>query len=309
MKEELYKKHRPTSFKEVVGQDAAIRMLVGFGKQKAIPHAILFAGPSGCGKTTIGRILRTKLKCSDHDFHEMDNADLRGIDVVRDIKARVGLSPMGGKSRVWLIDEAHKLTGDAQGALLKILEDTPSHVYFMLATTDPDKLLKTIRTRCTLILTKLLNPKDMGKLLTDIAGKEDFSLSDEVRDKIIEGAEGSPRKGLVLLNSIMGVEGEDNQLEVIEKAGAKEEGIALCRALLKDTPWQGVVKILKGLEEEPESIRRMVLGYASTVMMGSPKVAAKAYLIFDSFRESFFYTGKAGLIGACYEVVNGGNSD
>jgi len=305
MKEELYKKYRPTTFKEVVGQPEAIRMLVGFGKKGAIPHAILMAGPSGCGKTTIARILRIKLKCSDYDFCEMDNADFRGIDVVRSLKARVWQSPMGGKTRVWLIDEAHKLTADAQGAFLKILEDTPPHVYFILATTDPHKLLPTIRTRCTQIDLKLLTPKDMGSLLSDIVGKEDFDLTEEVREKIIDGAEGSPRKALVLLNSIIGIEGMASQVAVISQAGVNKQAIDLCRALMKGESWGKVAGILRGLDDDPESIRRMVLGYFSKVMLGSSKVAARAYVIFDSFRESFFYSGKAGLVGACYEIIHG----
>src|SRR5690606_3369465 len=108
-----------------------------------IPHAMLFTGPSGCGKTTLARILRVKLRCSDNDFQEINAADFRGIDSIRSMRQQVGAAPLGGDSRIWLIDEAHSMTADAQNAFLKLLEDTPRHVYFFLATTDPQKLKKT----------------------------------------------------------------------------------------------------------------------------------------------------------------------
>ena len=136
---ELYRKYRPTSFKQVVGQEEAIRTLTELGKRKAIPHAILFTGPSGVGKTTLARILQRKLKCVGNDFVEMNAANDRGVGIIRSIQNKVGLAPMLGSCRIWLMDEAHQLTSDAQSAFLKLLEDTPSHVYFMLATTDPQK--------------------------------------------------------------------------------------------------------------------------------------------------------------------------
>jgi DNA polymerase III gamma/tau subunit len=88
MTSELYRKYRPADFKDVLGQDAAIKMLVEFGRRKALPHCLLFTGPSGCGKTTIARILKNKLKCSDADYEELNTADFRGIDTARQIRGR-----------------------------------------------------------------------------------------------------------------------------------------------------------------------------------------------------------------------------
>ena len=99
---ELYKKHRPASFDNVIGQDEAVRSLSEFVKNNKIPHAILFTGPSGVGKTTLARILKDHLGCGDPDFQEINTADFRGIDTVREIRQRMGLAPMFGKSRVWL---------------------------------------------------------------------------------------------------------------------------------------------------------------------------------------------------------------
>jgi len=142
---ELYRKYRPTKFSQVLGQREAIATLANMGKRRAVPHCLLFTGPSGVGKTTLIRILREKLGCKEHDYVEINAAEARGIDTIRDIQRRLTLSPLSGRCRVWAIDECHRLTTDAQSALLKILEDTPPTAYFMLATTEPNKLLTTER--------------------------------------------------------------------------------------------------------------------------------------------------------------------
>lgn len=299
---ELYKKHRPTKLSDLVGQDDAVKMLRQMGKTHSIPHCLLLTGPSGCGKTTIARILKRLLECSDADFSEINIADLRGIDMVRDIRSRMVLAPIGGKARIWLLDEVARATTDAQNAFLKMLEDTPSHVYFFLATTEPQKLLGTIKTRATEIKVKALKDKDMEFLLDSIAEKEQFSLSGDVRDKIVESAEGSPRKALVLLNQVVGLATEEDQLAVVSAGVASSQSIELCRMLLGGKArWPEVAKVLKSLEEEPESLRRMVLGYASAVLLNSSN--ARAYDIICSFEKNYFDSGKAGLAASCFELI------
>src|SRR5437773_2031788 len=128
---ELYKKHRPRKFADVVGQPRAVAALESMVAAGEVPHSVLFAGPSGTGKTTLARILARELGCGKN-FKEINAAESRGIDSIREVQSVMGLAPMGGKCRVWLWDEAHRLTPDSQSALLKTLEDTPSHVYFML---------------------------------------------------------------------------------------------------------------------------------------------------------------------------------
>jgi len=162
---ELYKKHRPTDFDEMVGQDNSVKRLKVKIDNDELPHFILFTGPTGCGKTTLARIVRRKLHCSRHDFIE---GAPRKIEDVRLIKRRVNQAPMKGNCRVWLIDECHKLTSDAQDEFLKMLEDTPSHVYFLFTTTDPQKLKATIKNRATQVTVKPLSDSDLNKLLTDI---------------------------------------------------------------------------------------------------------------------------------------------
>ncbi len=303
---ELYKKHRPKKFSDLVGQDDAVRMLTDMGKRKAIPHCLLLTGPSGCGKTTIARILKEKLRCSDSDFAELNIADVRGIDVVRSIRDRMGYAPMGGQTRIWLLDEIARATKDAQNAFLKMLEDTPEHVYFILATTEPQQLLGTIKTRATEVKVRGLKPKEMEGLLGSISEKEQFKLSEEVRDKIVQVADGSPRKALVLLNQIVGLDSEEEQLAVVVAGDSTTQAIDLARALINPKPqWSNVAKVLKGMEDDAESVRRVVLGYCSSIVLSGGNLASRAAFILDVFRDNFYDSGKSGLIGACWEVVKG----
>ena len=304
---ELYKKYRPKDFEGVVGQTDALKSLQQMAKNKKIPHTLLFTGPSGCGKTTLARIVRKELGCGKHDFSEVNCADFRGIDMVRDIRSRMMQAPISGSCRVWLIDEAHRLTGDAMDAFLKILEDTPDHVYFMLATTNPQKLLKTVRTRCTEISVKSLSNKDIVKLVTDVAKKEGKTLPKEVAEKIADKCEGSARQALVLLHQIIDLENEDDMLDSIESNIAESQAINIARTLMNErTKWSEMAKVLKECDlEDPESIRWMVLGYAKSILLSGGKLLIRAYLVIDAFKDNFFDSKAAGLTWACYSVIMG----
>src|ERR1700682_2127212 len=111
---ELYRKHRPGNFKGLLGQSDAVKQLQSMLVEDKIPHALILSGHTGCGKTTTARILKKRLNCSDMDFSEINAAESRGIDTIREINQRKGLSAIGGKCRIYLLDEAHKLTSDAQ---------------------------------------------------------------------------------------------------------------------------------------------------------------------------------------------------
>ncbi len=299
---ELYKKYRPKKFNEIVGQTEAVKILTDLGIKGEIPHAILISGPSGTGKTTLARILRKKLKCSDVDYVEMNAADARGIDAIRDISQRVGSAPIGGRTRVWVVDEVHGLTSQAQDSFLKLLEDTPNHAYFVLLTTDPQKLKKTIKTRCTEIKCRLLTNNEVVQLVINIAHKESLVVEDSVVDKITEVAEGSARKALVLLHSIMGEDSPDKQIELIEKASTSRQAIEICRALMNSrTEWKDMQKILLEVEDDPEAIRRMVMGYAKAVLLksGNPRAAQ----ILDFFIDNFYDSGVNGLTLACWNII------
>lgn len=305
MSHELYKKYRPKRLGDVVGQTSAVTVLKGMFKTKRIPHTILFLGPSGCGKTTLARIVKDQLGCSDTDFHELNcAADARGIDTVREIRSRMSLAGINGGARVWLLDEAQQLTADAQNALLKMTEDTPKHVYFMLATTNPDKIVQTLRTRSSKIKVELLTDKEMRTLLTRVTENERLKLSEDVIDKLVECAEGSARQGLVLLDQIVEVKGEDNQLEAIAGLKAKTEAIELARMLFNPrSQWNDVASLIKNITDEPERIRHMVLGYSTSVLLGGGKLCGRAYEVINAFQDNFYDSKKAGLAAACFEVM------
>lgn len=299
----LYQKYRPTHLGDVFGQAEAVGILRSL--RGNLPHSILFTGPSGCGKTTLARILKTELECGDPDFTELNCADFRGIDMVREVRNRMGLAPISGKCRIWLIDECHKLTNDAQNAMLKMLEDTPRHIYFMLATTEPGKLLKTILNRCTSIAVKAINNKQLCELVARVSELEKTELSDEAIEKIAELADGSARAALVMLESVIGLPTPEEQIEALEKSDSKRASIDICRALLNPrTKWPEMCIILKGVDEEPETLRRMILGYATSVMLGGGKMVSRAFLIIQACRDHWYDCGRAGLVSACFEVIS-----
>jgi DNA polymerase-3 subunit gamma/tau len=254
----------------------------------------------------VARILKGKLGCSDWDFIELNCAgDARGIDTVRQINEQVSSSPMGGKSRIWLLDECHKLTPDGMTALLKTLEDTPDHAYFILCTTDPQKLIKTLHTRATTIKFEPIKDADMAQLLDSSAAKEGIELSAEVRGKIVEAAAGSARMAMVILNQIVGVKDEEDRLATVSASTGTSVAIDLARALVKPgIQWGSVAKLLKECTDEPETVRRVVLGYCSSVILGGGKLAGRAFDLICIFERNFFDGGKASLAAACWQAVS-----
>jgi len=307
METSLYKKYRPRRLSDLLGQDGAVSSLKLLVQENRVPQTILLAGPSGCGKTTIGRILKEKLGCGDPDYFEINCADFRGIDTVRDIRRAVNLRPMAGECRIWLIDECHKLTNDAQNGLLKVLEDTPPKVYFMLATTDPHKLIKGIVTRSTQISVVPLSLKYLAVLVRDIAAKEKYKLTEDVVDALVEAADGSARKALVILEQIGGLASEDEQLSALKGATLDKIVVKkLVQVLLYGrNNWSEAAGCLRALEEEdPEHIRYMILGYCRKVLLGGGKLAPRAYIILDVMADNFFNSKQAGLAAACWEIMN-----
>lgn len=308
MTHELYKKYRPSKFKDLVGQGGTVKVLLNMIKKDEegntkVPHALLLTGPSGCGKTTIARILKNKLECEDRAFTEVNCADFRGIEMIRDIRIGMGRHVLAGKNRVYLIDECHQLTSDAQNAFLKILEDTPKRVYFMLGTTEPEKLKKTIRTRCTEIKVQALGDEDMEALVKGVCGKEKLTISEEVLTKLVGIAEGSARKALVLLEQISGLETEEEQAEALSKADSQRQAIEIAQAILRGAKWFEMAKILREVDEEPETIRHMILSYMTKIMLGGDvKKSARAADIIDAFRDNWYDCKKAGLLASCFIV-------
>ena len=303
---ELYKKHRPKSLKGVIGQKDTLIPLNMKMEKGECPHAILFTGPSGCGKTTVARILVKMLECGDVDFIELNASDFRGIDTIRDIRRAATKAPMDGPCRIWLIDECHKLTNDAQNALLKLLEDTPSHVYFFLCTTDPQKVIRTIHTRCNEVKLNPLTDLALTKVIKRVAGREEMDVSDGVVKQIVEASEGSARKALVVLDQIGHLDTAKAQSDAISATVLDtEQAIKLARTIFAQQPsWKTIATVLTSLEnQDAESIRYLILAYARKILLGGGGGAANAAVIIECFSEPFFNSKHAGLAAACWQAT------
>lgn len=194
----------------------------------------------------------------------------------------------------------------AQQALLRTLEDTPAHAYFILATTDPDKLIKTIHTRCTRINFRSLSEADLEAVLQSVAGKENFALTPAVSRHIVEASEGSARQAVVFLQQAMGGRTEQEQIDAVFKGDVKAKAFDLVKALLWERPkWSGIAEIIRGLDEgeDWERLRRLVLSVAATEVLKAGRNATRAALILDCFKSNFFDNGRSGLVLACFEAV------
>jgi DNA polymerase-3 subunit gamma/tau len=299
----LHLKYRPNNFEQVYGNDAVIATLKNIIGKEDKPHSYLFHGDTGCGKTTLGRIIANELGCKGSDLREVDSADFRGIDTIRGIRKQSQYRPLESPCKVWILDECHKMSNDAQNALLKALEDTPKHVYYILCTTDPDKLLKTIRGRCSSFQVSPLLENEMKKLLRHVVKSENDKLDKKTYEQIIQDSQGRPREALQILAQVLCVEPE-NRLEVAKQQAEKQsQTIELCRALLSGVGgWKKVSNILNGLKtQDPESIRRAVLGYCSSVLLKEEN--NQAAIIMEEFNEPFYNNGFPGLVFACYSIV------
>ena len=299
--------YRPNTFDKVVGNQQTVKALQAIlnRDQKDIQHAILITGPSGCGKTTLARIVAEQLGCVGRDYTEVDSGQFRGIDTIRDIRDHMLYKPLEGKVRVWLLDEVHQCSKDAQSAMLKALEDAPTHVFFILATTDPEKLLPTIKGRCAQFEVQPLGQDEMTDFLSTICRKERKRVPADILKQISRDSMGSCRNALQVLDKVIDLDPEDMKAVAEQEASKENQVIDLCRALMKREKWPTVAGILKGLEkEDPEKVRLAVMGYASTVALNE-KDASKAYLILDVFKDPTYNNGRAQLVWACYTCLEG----
>jgi DNA polymerase-3 subunit gamma/tau len=307
----LYLKYRPNSFEEVVGNSTTVKTLQAILHRPDPPHTFLLFGPTGCGKTTLARIIAASLGCKGIDYHEIDTADYRGIDTIRDIRKMAHLSPMESQSQVWVLDECHKLSNDAQNALLKILEDTPKKSYFILCTTDAQKLLPTIRNRCSQFEVRPLQRTELYQLIFKIVGKEQTSLSEEAFEKIFEISKGIPRAALVLLEQVLALEEKERMAALESDAFAVHDSflvINLCKALLlPNTPWRKISYILKELrnqQEDPEVIKKVIIQYCTTILLKQEDT--KAALLLEILLNAPQFQDWPGLVLACYTATVAG---
>ncbi|MBL4644472.1 MAG: DNA polymerase III subunit gamma/tau [Candidatus Pacebacteria bacterium] len=199
----LYRKYRPSSFKDVLGQDHIIDVLQKEIETKNIAHAYLFAGGRGTGKTTVARILAKEIGTTSKDLYEMDAASNRKIDDFRELNESVHTLPFDSEYKVYIIDEVHMLTKEAFNAFLKTLEEPPKHVIFILATTEIDKLPDTIVSRCQSYTFKQPTRSILTSSVSKVAKGEKVVLEKDAAELIAILAEGSFRDALGILQKVL----------------------------------------------------------------------------------------------------------
>lgn len=236
----LYRKYRPATFGDVVGQEQVTRPLSTALDNGRIAHAYLFSGPRGCGKTSSARILARSLNCEQGptstpcgtcascvalapggpgnlDVMELDAASHGGVDDMRELRERALFAPAESRYRVFIIDEAHMISSAGNNALLKIVEEPPEHLIFIFATTEPERILGTIRSRTHNYPFRLLAPQAMRELLENVVAEEGVRVDDNVYPLVIRAGGGSPRDTLSILDQLL--------------AGAGDEGLTYALAL------------------------------------------------------------------------------
>lgn len=232
----ISRKYRPKLFSEIVGQEHIVQTLKNAIAANMAGHAYLFAGPRGTGKTTIARLLAKSLNCLNRkagefepcnicdscleisqgnaiDLVEIDAASNRGIDEIRDLKDGIRFLPVKSRYKVFIIDESHQLTKEASNALLKTLEEPPGHAIFILATTEVQKMLPTIISRCQSFYFRMLQLPEIVSRLSDVLQQEKITYDKSALDLIALAAGGALRDAETLLNSAVSFVGQDGKIE------------------------------------------------------------------------------------------------
>lgn len=304
---EIYKKNRPATLEDVIGCPDVTEALESYFDRGTLPHCVLFAGPSGTGKTTLMRICAAMLKCKSLDFREYNCATDTGIDVVRRIESGLRLAPRSSPCVIYAMDEIHKLSTEAQNGLLKMTEDTPKHVYFLLATSEPEKIIPALRSRPTPFVLHSLSEDELEVILLSAMKKEKIKLSETITSQLIVSAGGNARVLLVLLDKLRQLEPKRQEAAIqleLQKQNAAGE---LAEALMKNKPWSVVQSMLRNLKDAPENTRYAVLAWAKGYLLNPRSKGDEMYracLVIDRFENHFYDSKLAGLAKACFEVAH-----
>ena len=250
MQEALYRKYRPSSLDELIGQSDAVQLISEQIKNNNLSHAYLFSGPRGVGKTSLARIIATTIGCDPvFDITEIDAASHNKVDDVRELNDSVNfIASSPGKKRVFILDEVHMLSNAASNAFLKTLEEPPDHVIFILATTEPDRVIETIRSRTTQIAFKRIKNSDIITSLEKISKAEKIKLSKEILEYIANQSDGSLRDAINLFEQTFSTFGNKATMEQLYSILGKVTTTDLFQ-ILQAMGTQDTAAVLKVLRE------------------------------------------------------------
>jgi len=310
----LYQRCRPKIFDEIFGNREIVRALrkVVEKKPSQRPHTYLFHGPKGCGKTTLARIMCNELGCERTSLVELNAANTRGIDSVRQIAENAGVAPMFGEARCYLVDESHQLTSAAQEAFLKVIEDCPKHTYFMFCTTEPAKLIGTIKSRCAQYRVMPLRPSEMRKLLThivDIEGIDEKKIDLEIIDKLTKASDGCPRNALMLLEQIQDLDSTEEiekSIEYMAYADTADKDVVELLKLAtskKVDRWPKIAKMFDKVKADPETIRILLLRWLKKMLLTAKNEheAVRLCELIMIFEKPTYSAGDAILVRMLFE--------